>query len=132
MRRRRGSQALEFGLVLPLAVLLVAGVADWAWFLFHQMSAVIAAGRGARIAGGLASADDPEGTAVESTNLWLERFGVNPDDAEVEAEIDASTDPQTLSVTITLPYVPLVGMVPLPDDVAFTAVGIYYGHLYDP
>lgn len=115
---------------MPLAVLLVAGAADWAWFLFHEMSAVIASGRGTRIAGGVYAEENPEAAAVASTRMWLTRFGLDGDTAEVEADIDDSTDPQTISVTVSIPYVPLIGMVPLPDDIAFTSSGVYYGHLY--
>lgn len=129
-RARRGASALEFGLVLPLAVLLLASVADWAWFLFHEMSMVIATGRGARIAGGIPEDDGPAAAAETSTRTWLTRFGMDGDAATVTVSMDGGADPQTITVSGSMPYSPLVGMVPLPDQVAASSSGVYYGHLY--
>lgn len=129
-RARRGSSALEFGLILPVLAALLFGVMDWAWYLFQQMTVVVAAGRGARIAGGLSGDDGPEAAAEAETRAWLDSFGLDGDAAEVSATINAGTDPQVITVSASLPYDAIVGMVPVPDQLAATSSGVYYGHLY--
>lgn len=130
MRPRRGVSALEMAFILPVVLLVLAGIMDWSWLLFHQMSAVVAAGRGARIAAGVGASKGPEAAAMRSSEAWLERFGLDPDLADVSATIDAGADPQTIEVRVSVPYHPLVGLIPMPDQVAAVANGVYYGHLY--
>lgn len=130
MRPRRAASALEVAFILPVVLLLLAGIMDWSWLLFHQMSVVVASGRGARIAAGVSESDDPEGAAARSVETWLGRFGLDPDRATIQAQVDSASDPQTILVEVSVPYHPLVGLLPMPNQAAATAEGVYYGHLY--
>lgn len=47
-RTRRGAEALEFALVLPVWVLLVLGSADFGWLYFHRTALDSAANTGCR------------------------------------------------------------------------------------
>lgn len=130
MRARRAASALEVAFILPVVLLLLAGIIDWSWLLFHQMSAVVASGKGVRIAAGVADTSDPVGAAERSADAWLQRFGVDPARATVLAQVNSATDPQTIQVEVTVPYHALVGLIPMPDQASATAEGVYYGHLY--
>jgi Flp pilus assembly protein TadG len=130
MRTRRGTTALEFALVFPLAMLLLAGIVDWAWFMFQELTMVVATGRGSRIAGGLPDESDPTGTAETSTRTWMSAYGLDGDAATVDASIDSASDPQVVTVTASLDFTPLIGMVPTPDEVQASSSGVYYGDYY--
>jgi len=53
----RGASAVEFGLVLPLLVLVLMGILDWGYYFFTEQVVVNAAREGAR-AGSLQALDD--------------------------------------------------------------------------
>ena len=130
MSPRRGASALEMAFILPILLLVLAGIMDWSMMLFQQMSVVVAAGRGARIAAGVAEREGPTGLARASAEAWLARFGLAPELAEVSASLGGSGDAATITVTVTVPYHPLVGLIPMPDRASAVVSGVYYGNLY--
>ncbi len=121
---------MEFGLVLPLAMALLAGVFDWSWYMFQQLTMVVAVGRGTRIAGGIAESEDPSQSAENVTRAVMTAYGLDGEGATVEVSIDDTVDPQTITVVATLPFRPLIGLVPVLDEIGYAESGVYYGHLY--
>ena len=130
MSPRRGASALEMAFILPILLLVLAGIMDWSMMLFQQMSVVVAAGRGARIAAGVAEREGPTALARASAEAWLARFGLDPELAEVSASLGGSGDAATITVTVSVPYRPLVGLIPMPDRASAVVSGVYYGNLY--
>lgn len=120
-RARRGSQALEFALVLPVMMALVSGVADYGWF-FHQQSTVNTIARDATRRGSLGTAQAAAATAQSSGCSALNgarlATGLAADCGQVVTAVTGASPDAVLSVTVSVPFRPLVGLVPLPATVA--------------
>ncbi|MBW2257180.1 MAG: pilus assembly protein [Deltaproteobacteria bacterium] len=116
-RRRGGSSALEFALVAPVLVGMLAGVADYGWY-FSERIALVGAVRDAVRAGATTSQDDartPEETAEDAMIRSLEANGYKGT-VYLDINLEATAPNQTLSVSATLPYRPLIGILPTPES----------------
>lgn len=112
-----GVAALEFGLVLPLLMVILAGIIDYGDVYFVRLAMSNAAREGARV-GATRDADDAAPAAVAAANAYLADAGLT---ATAVATTPSQADP-TVRVTITLsPYEPLVGLVPTPDQLNVSA-----------
>jgi Flp pilus assembly protein TadG len=117
-RREDGVSAVEFGLVLPLFIIILLGIMDYGWVYFVKLSMTNAAREGARV--GVTLDTNIETEAGKAAKAYLGAAGFNPDDSEWSVTPDL-TDP-TLSVTVTVnPFKPLVGFVPTPASLSSTA-----------
>ncbi len=117
-RRRsaqRGAAAIEFALVLPILIAIIVAIMDYGWF-FTENSRVVAATReGVRL--GVTYATDetptPQTAAANRINEVLTDYGFDTSSATVTTEYVGTAPEQMLRVTVTLPYEPLVGMIPV-------------------
>ncbi len=115
---RRGGNAIEFALTLPVFVLVLMGLADYG-YLFHLQAgldnAVTAACReGAKVD---PSFGDPQATAEAELD---ERAALFCEIGCSSTVNDLQTGPyvvpdRTLECRITRPYEPLIGFIPTPD-----------------
>ena len=64
LARQRGSELLEFALVLPLLLLLVFGIAEFSLVLFDKAVVTNAAREGARLASSSTSCSTKTGTRL--------------------------------------------------------------------
>ena len=123
--RRRGATALEFGLLLPVFCAILFGVLEYAW-VFYQQSNVVAATRDAlRLAVTLPKTNVPEpvDAAFDEVRTKLTGFGYTPDQldaATIEPVYNGSTPDETLTVTVSMPYQPLIGLVATPTSINCT------------
>jgi Flp pilus assembly protein TadG len=112
-QRRRGSALIEFALWLPIMMLMLAGLLDLSWYMATSQNVMQAARDGART--GAAKADDPGtlGTnesvdaAIAATD-WIKTtspYGC----ADTVASEGSRMGMDTLEVTVTCNYVPLLG-----------------------
>lgn len=111
----RGAAAIEFALVLPVLIAIIVAIMDYGWF-FTENSRVVAATReGVRLGVTYATDDSPTPDAAATTriNAVLTDYGFDPSDATITTEYVGTSPEQMLRVTVTLPYVPLVGMIPV-------------------
>lgn len=125
-RTRRGVNALETGLVMPLLVVLMTGLIDYGWF-FWQESLVTNAMRAGVRTGSLkrpadsADQDCPQclNTAEGSSEnkLLAEGFTIDMDGTASLLRIPATGVPCIYTVVVEkeIPYTPLVGILPSPD-----------------
>lgn len=118
MRRgRRGSNALEFALVLPVLLALLAGVVDLGQYLLLTESVVNAVAEGAR-AGALATATAAASTASQvATTSW--QTTELPGTLTVGAATSGTKPHRRLTVTGTLPYTPWFGILHLPAVITY-------------
>jgi hypothetical protein len=98
---RRGSNVVEFALVLPILLVLVAGVVDFGHFLILAEGVVSAVGEGTR-AGALAEeGEDPVAIAVAvAETAWAAT--ALPGDLDVDAVASGTAPDRRLTVTGTL------------------------------
>ena len=114
---RRGSQAVEFALVLPILLMMISAAVDVGDYLGRNRALVEAAADGARA--GAADADDPAGVAeATAATAWdaMGSFGT----PRFSASIDGQAPQQRVVVSATLPYEPFFGLVPTPETLSYT------------
>lgn len=126
-RARRGSDAVEFALLLPVMIALTAGLVDYAWFYNQQLAVIDAARAGGRA--GAATAHDATNSACQIaeavTLVAIADAGISGVDggnvfvAVVADGPDGNNDddPDTmLYIDVSFPYVPLMGLVVSPSE----------------
>ncbi len=114
--RRRGAAAVEMALVLPILLLLVVGAIDWGWFFVQQATVVVIA-RDAAHAGAL-SKDAPADRAAARARGALQAHAPNLSDGTVEVVILDEPVGDVVGVTVSVPFEPLLGLVPVPSHLA--------------
>jgi hypothetical protein len=116
MRRRlhrRGGQALEFALGLPISLALLAGLTDY-HLVMKQRGALSVVARDAARAGSLVPLGEPvESEANAQGRRALELAGL---DGTVDCVLAGFSPDQEVRCEATSPVTPLFGFVPLPDD----------------
>lgn len=132
MKTKQGSTAVEFSLILPVLLLVLVGIIDWAWFLFQQAAFVVATAHGARLAAGMAGDADPTAIATAEVRAWLDAFAVDGAGANVQVLVVPDGLTGSVHVTATLPHDPLFGLAGTPSQMGATADGVYYGGIYTP
>lgn len=116
-RRRRGSNALEFVLCLPIWLSIVFAVMEFGWLFFNQTALDAAANLGCRAGSLVDPGNNDENIAAVQTRV-LERMGVallNKDGTECEdCVLTANTwgDPpgRSLRCEVSRPFDPLIGL----------------------
>ncbi len=121
MRARRGGTALEFGLILPVFVLLVGAIMDMAWLFYMESALDRAVMLGCR-AGALV--DPGEGDASIATTkskaetvmeeaLWMNATGLSaiPESLTTTVTTHGSSPGRSLVCEATVEFQPLIGIV---------------------
>ena len=116
VRRRRGSNAVEFALILPILITLFAGIVEWGWTLNQQMMVLQAAREGARAGVSTPRDDGPEAAAQARVVQSLNDMGLNGGAANVTVSIVGAYPDELLQVNLALPHQPIIGLVPIPVD----------------
>lgn len=110
--RRRANSAIEVALTLPLFLTLLAGVLEWGLVLPRQALVEHCARDAARAGALTESADAPAAAAAARARQRLAESGLDPDSATIDATVISSAVGDLISVEISLPYPPLLGLVP--------------------
>ncbi len=128
--RRRGGNAVEFALLMPVYLMIAFGVVDYGWVMYHVAALHSAAHHGCRSATlvdpGMGEAD--AGAVIEAAELaMVDRFeaygpGCPVEGCIAQAELTGTVPQRSLVCTLTLPVDPMVGYVPVPVDLRATAV----------
>ena len=126
LRNTDGVSAVEFGLVLPLLLVLVLGIIDYGYVFFVDLTLTNAAREGARVGvtrdGTVVSGQSNIVTAAETaTQAYLDSAGIS---ATIEVDPPTTGDPtdDDVKVTVTIEdFVPLVGFVPLPPSLSISS-----------
>jgi Flp pilus assembly protein TadG len=114
-RGEAGVSAVEFGLILPIFMVLILGIIDYGYMYFVHLSMTNAAREGVRVG---VTTCTPAATATTITNNYLSGVGVT---ATTNVTAPAGPDwPLQVNVSMT-PFRPLIGFVPLPANLTATA-----------
>jgi Flp pilus assembly protein TadG len=119
VRRRRGANAIEFALVMPVLFAIVTGMMDYSWIFMLRNGAMNAARVGARAGAITAQGDDPDGAAAASALRMWNGLGVGGDPTIVAFR---TGDPQLMAVRVTVDVSNTIGLVLGPKQVQVTAV----------
>lgn len=113
---RRGGAAVEFGILLPVLAALLGGTTEFGWFFSRQL-AVIQAARDGALAGSLTqTTDDPAAAAEARAREALTQASFDPASGTITAVVSSSAAGDVVEVSVTVPHVPLMGLVPVPDE----------------
>lgn len=116
---RSGASAVEFALTLPIVILLAAITVEWGWVLSQQAWIHAAARDATRFAVELDPDDhDIEDQAVISAGEWLDgyQFDCAAILCDVRAVVDDVRGRDALTVAVDIEYVPIFGLIPVPDS----------------
>ena len=118
-RQRRGSNIIEFALLLPVFWLIIAGSMDLGWYLTHQAALDDAVNRGCR-AGALVDPGDSEvnvdGVVTGAELGMLAAMARSPagecdGDCDMTVELFGDPPQRSIQCTATRPFTPLLGVV---------------------
>ncbi len=114
---RSAGVAVEFGLTLPVLLVLLAGVVDYGWYFFID-GAVLNATRDAVRMGVVAEAgEDPSALAEQVVQDVLDDAGLPcSGGCSVSASIQTTAGYRLLEVEVDRPFDPVVGLIPVPSS----------------
>jgi len=124
-RPRRGSNLIEFVLLLPLFLAFLSAVFDFSWFFFTQAVAQSSVRDGCRTGSVIHPDDDPEAEARTNIADNMASFpfmGVDCSSAtgsrcDVEVTTSGTSPDELIECSITIDYPGLTGLIPMPDTV---------------
>ena len=115
---RRGGNALEFALVVPVLLALVTGLVDYSWVFLLRNCAILSAREGARMGAVTDPAKSPENAAASAALETWQAYGLG---GSPTIEAFRVGDPQLIVVRITLATTDTIGFVATPDQLRITA-----------
>lgn len=113
---RRGAQLVEFALLTPILLTLVAGVVDAGEYLHRLEALVNATADGARA--GARTETDPVSTARTAATAAWAATGVM-ETPTFDAGIESVAPNQRLVVSASVAFEPYFGLVPMPDHITY-------------
>lgn len=127
-RARRGSNIIEFALILPVFVALFTGIMEFSWVFFLHAAVVNAVRDGCRAGAVTPQTDGPDTAAIDHMTYLMSAWspcGTNPALCNFTAVSQGSSPEESLVCTIDFTYEPLVGMVPAPERMSATATVLF-------
>ncbi|MFN7145321.1 MAG: TadE/TadG family type IV pilus assembly protein [Myxococcota bacterium] len=114
--RRRGAAAIEFAFVLLLLIPLLFGIMEYGWLFLQQSNITSAVREGTRLGVTYDQEEtpDPADAAVARVNELLASYNLTG--ATVVAVYAGTSPDETLTVTATVPYQPLIGVRVITPD----------------
>lgn len=116
--RRRGGVAIELAVVLPVLLVIVAGVLEWGQIVVAEV-AITQVARDAALAGARTEkAENPDAIALARAQAALTQAGFVGGTVHV-AEVAVGAD-EGLAVTVSAPYHRTIPLVPTPATLTAT------------
>lgn len=122
---RRGSNLIEFALLLPIFLALMALVFDYGWFFFMRAVAQTSVRDGCRAGAVIPPDDDAADTAksaIQDGMSGFSFFGVDCSSTEdsrcgITIDTSGSSPNETIDCQIAVEYPGMTGIIPMPDSV---------------
>jgi Flp pilus assembly protein TadG len=127
-RARRGSNLIEFALILPVFVALFTGIMEFSWVFFLHAAVVNAVRDGCRAGAVTPQTDSPDTAAIDHMTYLMAAWspcGTNASLCNFTAVSQGASPEESLVCTIDFTYEPLVGMVPAPERMTATATVLF-------
>lgn len=113
-RQRRGSQAIEFAIILPVLMAIIAGMVDYGWYFYQQQRLTVAVRDGVRVGSVSEWEDDPASLAEDRVRVAYSETGLDPEALTLSASIEGSVPNKMVRVEATQAFSPMFGLVPTP------------------
>jgi Flp pilus assembly protein TadG len=123
-RSRRGSNAIEFALTLPVFVILLSGMIDFSWYFFTGWRVSSAVREGLRVGSLTPTSDDPVGEAETAVNNAGTAYNVDWASGFPTADIIGAAPNCGIHVDAEAKVPPLIGILGavIPTRVHYEAV----------
>lgn len=120
-RARRGAQAIEFALLLPVLMGVTSAIVDYGWYYSQELAAIAAVREGARAG----ATNDPEVTtycyaAETRVRSSLTAAGLDGTGATVTTKTSGTSPDQVITVSATVRFTRLMGLIPAPSQLRST------------
>ncbi len=128
---RRGANAIEFALTLPVFVALVMAIFEFSWMFFMRSTVIHAVRDGCRAGAVIPQTDVPSPESVATSRMSDFMLGYDIDcrgDSDrcgISITTTGESPYQTMECQLTIAYEPLVGMVPHPEMLGARSVVMY-------
>jgi Flp pilus assembly protein TadG len=128
---RRGANAIEFAITLPVFVALVLAVFEFGWMFFMRSTVIHAVRDGCRAGAVIPQTDVPSPQSVATNRMsdFLAGYSVDcrtsSDRCGISITTSGESPYQTMDCSLSIAYEPLVGMIPHPDHLAARSVVMY-------
>lgn len=120
LRPRRGANAIEFALILPVLLVLLTGIMDYGYAYAVRNAANAAARAGARAGALTAQVEGPDVAATDAAAArWL---SVGLPLTPTMVAFRTTTVPQQMVVRIRVDLASLIGLVVGPGTIEVTAI----------
>lgn len=130
--RRRGSNTVEFALLLPVFIGVLSFAFEYSYYFFMRSTAMDAVRQGCRTGAvippqGARSPADAASDAIKSNMSGSGFFGIDcrapgDDRCEVSVSQDGDVPSQTLTCSIAMAYPSMTGLIPVPSAVEARSV----------
>jgi Flp pilus assembly protein TadG len=112
-RARRGAQAVEFALIVPVLLMITAAIIDWSWYYSNQLSMLHAMREGMRI--GAATDSDTGDAAADTEAAIQDQFdAMGWTGVSISTSISEDNGVCMVQATVSLNATTLWGLVPSP------------------
>jgi len=122
LRKRRGSVAIEFALLLPLLLLILGLIVEYGWYFTNWIQLTNAVSAGAR-AGIKAKEWEGEDPKIYAQNVVVKNFW-DP----LQVVVTEQDSPRRITVKATYDYTPLMGPFTeslVPDTIKSSATMVF-------
>jgi Flp pilus assembly protein TadG len=120
--RQRGTAVVEFALVLPLFAALLFGVIEYGWVFYQRFNIAASVRDGLRqgVTVSQHANPDPQSVAVTRAQADLLAAGIDPNTVTLDTQYLGIAPTKTMTVTATMAYQPLIGLIPTPHNLQYT------------
>jgi Flp pilus assembly protein TadG len=116
---RRGANAIEFAILMPVLFAVITGIVDYSWIFTMRNAAMHAARAGARAGSVTARADAPDSRAAEAAAEAWAGLGLTAPNTIIAFRVGT---PELMTVRMTVDVVYIFGLVYTPSTIQLTAV----------
>lgn len=131
-RQRRGSNTIEFALLLPVFVAVIAFAFEYSYYFYMRATAMNAVRTGCRVGAVIPpeSAHSPSNTAEDAIKDNMSGMGffnidctaLDDDRCEISVSEDGDIPTQTLTCSMAMAYPSITGLIPVPSSVEARSV----------
>jgi Flp pilus assembly protein TadG len=118
---RRGNNAIEFALILPVLLTLIFGAMEYSWYFVQWEAVVRATSVGVRAGSQLKRTGTPSPTSTAVTVAKSTLTASFPAIGNASTVTCTTPGNNTVQCTLTAPYAPLIRYLPTPTTLVYTA-----------
>ena len=130
-RYRKGANAIEFALTVPLFVALVTAIFEFGWMFFMRSTVIQAVRDGCRAGAVIPFGEVPSPIEVAQNRMtdFLGGYSIDCRGAEdrcgIAVTVSGESPYETMDCTLDIAYEPIIGLIPHPDRLGARSVVMF-------